>query len=73
MSIHLIEIDGIDGTPQALAATDGQVTLIVNVASQCGLTPQYEGLVRIHEQYRDRGFTVVGVPCNQFQIGRAHV
>ena len=66
MSIHLIEIDGIDGTPQALAATDGQVTLIVNVASQCGLTPQYEGLVRIHEQYRDRGFTVVGVPCNQF-------
>ncbi|MFM7271983.1 MAG: glutathione peroxidase [Actinomycetes bacterium] len=61
-----MEIDGIDGTPQALAATDGQVTLIVNVASQCGLTPQYEGLVRIHEQYRERGFTVVGVPCNQF-------
>jgi len=40
--------------------------LIVNVASKCGLTPQYEGLEKIYEQYKDRGFTVVGVPCNQF-------
>ena len=40
--------------------------LVVNVASKCGLTPQYEGLERLHEQYAGRGFTVLGVPCNQF-------
>ncbi|MFM7061303.1 MAG: glutathione peroxidase [Actinomycetes bacterium] len=56
----------LDGTPGALGATDGAVALVVNVASQCGLTPQYEGLVRLHGAYRDRGFTVLGVPCNQF-------
>jgi glutathione peroxidase len=39
---------------------------VVNVASKCGLTPQYEGLEKLHEQYKDRGFTVLGVPCNQF-------
>ena len=66
MALSDIELANLDGTPGALAATDGTVTLIVNVASACGLTPQYEGLVRLHGQYRDRGFTVLGVPCNQF-------
>lgn len=44
----------------------GKVILFVNVASRCGLTPQYETLVQVHERYRDRGFEVLGVPCNQF-------
>ena len=46
--------------------TDGNVVLFVNVASKCGLTPQYEGLVDMHAGFCNRGFTVVGVPCNQF-------
>ena len=43
------------------------MALVVNVASRCGLTPQYAGLETLHEEYRDRGFTVLGVPCNQFK------
>ena len=66
MSVYDIDIAGIDGSPAALAPLAGEVALVVNVASKCGLTPQYSGLERIHEQYADRGFTVVGVPCNQF-------
>ena len=66
MSVYEIPIAGIDGSPNALADLDGQVTLVVNVASKCGLTPQYEGLEKIHEAYADQGFTVIGVPCNQF-------
>lgn len=46
--------------------TAGRVALVVNVASECGLTPQYSGLEALHEELRDRGFTVIGVPCNQF-------
>jgi len=49
-----------------LAPRPGVATLVVNVASQCGLTPQYEGLERLQERFGDRGFTVLGVPCNQF-------
>jgi glutathione peroxidase len=49
-----------------LAAADGKVTLLVNVASKCGLTPQYEQLEGLQKTYGDKGFTVVGVPCNQF-------
>ncbi|UYN99202.1 MAG: glutathione peroxidase [Devosia sp.] len=56
----------LDGTPQALADYAGQVVLVVNVASQCGLTPQYEGLEALYRQYRDRGLVVLGFPCNQF-------
>lgn len=66
MSVYDVEIAGIDGSPSALSGQAGQVTLVVNVASKCGLTPQYTGLEKIHEQYADRGFAVVGVPCNQF-------
>src|SRR5687768_3638252 len=66
MSIYDTQIEGIDGTPLDLASFKGQATLVVNVASRCGLTPQYEGLQRLHERYRGRGFSVLAVPCNQF-------
>ena len=66
MSIYTTSIARLDGTPNALAAAEGKVTLVVNVASKCGLTPQYEGLEALQKKYADRGFTVVGVPCNQF-------
>jgi glutathione peroxidase len=66
MSVYETEIHALDGTPGLLADDKGKVTLMVNVASKCGLTPQYTGLEKIHEQYADRGFSVVGFPCNQF-------
>jgi glutathione peroxidase len=66
MSIHDIDINTLNGEPSTLADYKGKAVLVVNVASKCGLTPQYEGLERIHEQFADRGFTVLGVPCNQF-------
>jgi len=56
----------LDGTPADLHDLDGKAVLIVNVASKCGLTPQYEGLERLQGRYGDKGFTVLGVPCNQF-------
>ena len=67
MSIYATSIAALDGKPNALAAADGKVTLVVNVASKCGLTPQYEGLENLQKQYAAQGFTVVGVPCNQFR------
>ena len=67
MSLHEISIARLDGTPATLAEITGkQPTLLVNVASKCGLTPQYTALEEVHERYAGRGFTVVGVPCNQF-------
>ena len=67
MSLFDAPIARLDGTPGTLGDLTGRrTTLLVNVASRCGLTPQYTGLERLHEQYADRGFTVVGVPCNQF-------
>jgi len=66
MSIHDISISSLQGEPGSIGDHKGKTVLVVNVASKCGLTPQYEGLERIHEQYADRGFTVLGVPCNQF-------
>ena len=56
----------LDGTPQDLAAFAGQVALIVNVASQCGLTPQYEGLEGLYQRFKDQGLVILGFPCNQF-------
>ena len=56
----------LDGTAQALSAYDGKVVLVVNTASQCGLTPQYGGLEVLWQDYRDRGLVVLGFPCNQF-------
>jgi glutathione peroxidase len=66
MSILDEPINALDGTPTSLGALDGKTLLVVNVASQCGLTPQYTGLEQLHETYGDRGFSVVGFPCNQF-------
>jgi glutathione peroxidase len=61
-----VEIDALTGGPASLAQYAGKAVLIVNVASKCGLTPQYTGLEKLQERYGDRGFTVLGVPCNQF-------
>jgi glutathione peroxidase len=62
-----LPITTLDGEPTTLGAlTGGRAALVVNVASRCGLTPQYGALEALHEEYADRGFTVVGVPCNQF-------
>jgi glutathione peroxidase len=66
MSIYDVAINALDGSPTDLHDLDGKAVLVVNVASQCGLTPQYTGLEEIHERYADRGFSVLGVPCNQF-------
>ena len=67
MSILDAKIARLDGTPTTLAElTGGRPALLVNVASRCGLTPQYAGLERLQEGYADRGFSVVGFPCNQF-------
>jgi glutathione peroxidase len=56
----------LDGNTQSLADYRGQVILVVNVASHCGMTPQYAGLEALYRKYKDRGFTVLGFPCNQF-------
>ena len=61
-----IAVRGIDGTPDLLAALRGRVALAVNVASRCGLTPQYAGLEQLHRELGAERFTVVGFPCNQF-------
>src|SRR5258706_14418460 len=65
-SIHDIAVKDIDGKDATLGAYKGKVLLIVNVASKCGLTPQYKALEAVHEKYKDKGFTVLGFPCNQF-------
>ena len=68
MSILDAPIARLDGTPTTLGEiTGGKPALLVNVASKCGLTPQYAGLEELHEKLSDRGFTVVGLPCNQFR------
>jgi glutathione peroxidase len=66
MSIYDVEIGRLDGQPLTLDDYKGKAVLVVNVASKCGLTPQYEGLEQLQERYADRGFSVLGVPCNQF-------
>jgi glutathione peroxidase len=66
MSLYDISLRTLSGEETSLAEYKGKVVLVVNVASKCGLTPQYEGLERLQERYADRGFTVLGVPCNQF-------
>ena len=66
MAITDNSIAALDGGPLDLEQFSGKATLIVNVASKCGLTPQYSGLEELHERYKDQGFSVLGVPCNQF-------
>lgn len=65
-SLYDIPLTRIDGTPSTLRDYQGHVLLIVNVASKCGLTPQYEALEKLHETYRDRKFLVLGFPANDF-------
>ncbi len=64
--IYDFEAQAIDGTPVKLGDWRGKVLLIVNTASKCGFTPQYEGLEALHTRYGPRGFAVLGFPCNQF-------
>jgi glutathione peroxidase len=66
MSIYDAPVETLEGEPASLADYKGKALLIVNVASQCGLTPQYSGLQELHQAYGDRGFEVLGFPCNQF-------
>jgi glutathione peroxidase len=66
MTIYEHELNGLDGEPLDLRDYQDKALLIVNVASKCGLTPQYAGLEKIQEQYGPKGFSVLGVPCNQF-------
>jgi glutathione peroxidase len=65
-AIYEVELSRLDGKPESLSAYSGKVVLAVNVASRCGFTPQYAGLQALQERYSDRGFTVLGFPCNQF-------
>ena len=65
-SLHDIPLKTLDGQDTSLGELKGKAVLVVNVASKCGLTPQYEGLEKLHEQYAGRGFSVIGFPCNQF-------
>ena len=66
MSLYDFPVNTLSGQPGSLGDLSGKTLLIVNVASKCGLTPQYQGLERLHERFSDRGFSVVGFPCNQF-------
>jgi glutathione peroxidase len=66
MGIYDIEVRTIDGRSTTLAEHRGKVMLIVNVASKCGFTPQYEGLEALYKKFKDRGLVVLGFPCNQF-------
>jgi glutathione peroxidase len=66
MSVYDYSLAALDGSPLDLTQFKGKASLVVNVASKCGLTPQYTGLEQLHERFKDRGFSVLGVPCNQF-------
>jgi glutathione peroxidase len=66
MTIHDFAAQTIDGNERSLRDYSGKVLLVVNVASQCGLTPHYAGLQELYESFRDRGLVVLGFPCNQF-------
>jgi glutathione peroxidase len=65
-NLHEYVATGINGEPVALSNFEDDVVLVVNVASRCGLTPQYDGLVRLYDEYRGQGFEILAFPCNQF-------
>ena len=66
MSLHDLSLRTLDGQEQALSVYKGKVVLAVNVASECGYTPQYAGLQKLYTEYKDRGLVILGFPCNQF-------
>jgi len=66
VTVHDIAVNTLSGDPASLGDLAGKTLLVVNVASKCGLTPQYTGLERLHERFAGQGFSVVGFPCNQF-------
>lgn len=66
MSIYDVPVKSLKGEDASLKDYEGKAALVVNVASKCGLTPQYEGLERLQKKYADKGFIVIGVPSNQF-------
>ncbi|EPZ52952.1 glutathione peroxidase [Alicyclobacillus acidoterrestris] len=66
MSVYDFTAKRIDGSTQSLSEYQGNVLLIVNTASKCGFTPQYEGLEALYRKYQDEGFVILGFPCNQF-------
>ena len=66
MSIYNFKATTIDGDEVSLDAYKGKVVVIVNTASKCGFTPQYEGLEKLYEKYKDKGLVILGFPCNQF-------
>jgi glutathione peroxidase len=66
MAVHDISVNTLSGQPSTIGDHAGKTLLIVNVASKCGLTPQYTALQQIHDRYADQGFEVLGFPCNQF-------
>ena len=61
-----IQVQSIDGKEYDLSEYQGEVVLVVNTASECGFTPQYEGLEKLYQTYKDKGFVLLGMPCNQF-------
>lgn len=65
-AFHELTLDALNGEPLPLNTFNGKVVLVVNVASKCGLTPQYAALENLYQQFKDQGFSVLGVPCNQF-------
>lgn len=66
MSLYDIEVVRIDGAPASMSTFRGRTLLIVNTASECGYTPQYEGLEALYREFKDRGFVVLGFPCDDF-------
>src|SRR5262245_64739 len=65
-NIYDFSLNTIEGAPAPLSAYKGKVVLLVNVASKCGYTPQYAGLEKLYEKYKDKGFVIIGVPANNF-------
>jgi glutathione peroxidase len=66
MSLHDLTVNTLQGKPQALSAYKGKVVLVVNTASECGFTPQYAGLEKLYEEYKDKGLVILGFPSNDF-------